>query len=81
MQFHVYEAFNPHHIMLAPGYDGTKHGWTYKWSFAYMAHYFALSSKGYNILQAQHNPDLAKRADIILANGKEMEVFRAPIDC
>ncbi|KAF9901006.1 hypothetical protein EC991_006622 [Linnemannia zychae] len=81
MQVHVYEAFDPHRIMLAPGYDGTRHGWTYKWSFAYMAHYFVMSSKGYKLLEIRHKPHLVKRADITRPNSKEKEALRALIDC
>ncbi|KAG0272188.1 hypothetical protein BGZ95_012068 [Linnemannia exigua] len=51
-QVHVYEAFDPHRIMLAPGYDGTRHGWT-EWSFAYMAHYVVMSSKGVQVSRNQ----------------------------
>ncbi|KAF9291451.1 hypothetical protein BGZ68_003871 [Mortierella alpina] len=81
MQVHVYEAFNPHRIMLAPGYDGTKHGWTYKWSLAYMAHYFAMSSKGYKLLETRYKPHLVKRANITPPSKSELEAFRALIDC
>jgi hypothetical protein len=67
--------------MLAPGYDGTKHGWTYTYSFAYMAHYFALSSKGYKLLETRYKPHLVKRADITRSNRSELDAFRALIDC
>ncbi|KAF8925800.1 hypothetical protein BGZ47_003025, partial [Haplosporangium gracile] len=81
MQVHVYEAFEPHRIMLAPGYDGTKHGWTYKWSIAYMSHFFALSSKGYKLIEERHKPHLVKRADITRPNRSEKNALQALIDC
>ncbi|KAF9898861.1 hypothetical protein EC991_010202 [Linnemannia zychae] len=81
MQVHVYEAFEPHRMMLAPGYDGTKHGWTYKWSIAYMSHFFALSSKGYKLIEERHKPHLVKRADITRPNRSEKDALQALIDC
>ncbi|KAF9925667.1 hypothetical protein BGZ67_008498 [Mortierella alpina] len=79
MQVHVYEAFEPHRIMLAPGYDGTKHGWIYKWSLAYMSHFFALSSKGYKLIEERHKPHLSNNVQLQIGGNSYGNVL-IPVD-
>ncbi|KAF9578542.1 hypothetical protein BGW38_005604 [Lunasporangiospora selenospora] len=46
-----------------------------------MAHYFALSSKGYKLIEKEHKPHLVKRGVITTPNRSERDALRALIDC
>ncbi|KAF9295068.1 hypothetical protein BGZ74_010978 [Mortierella antarctica] len=80
-QIHLYEAFNPHRMMIAPGYDGRKYGWTYLYSFAYFAHYYVPSAEGYRFLASQRNRLFKRQMNSYLAESYRRVIFDRLISC
>ncbi|KAF9370931.1 hypothetical protein CPB97_002350 [Podila verticillata] len=80
-QIHVYEAHNPHRLMMAPGYDGAKYGWSYSFSFAYFAHYFVPNAAGFRFLRSQRNRYVKRQEPHFLAESYRRVVFERLISC